>query len=96
MSDKRNFVMRTIRKDGSVRIMGDTYRPSNDITKFAGVRAAFGLYYNGTERMKSFVFLWGTEEEFKYDGEDLSKVWPGPFCEDGTFKWEWWYRVGEA
>lgn len=86
------FVLRTI-KDGAVKIFGSTYRPDLDASRFDGMRAAFGLYYTGGERDRKFVALWGSEEAYK-DPENEA-YWPGPFCDEGVFRWEWWHVVSK-
>jgi hypothetical protein len=73
-----------------VRIFGHTYRPRLDATRFAGMRAAFGLY--GVDYPS--VSLWGSEK--MYRAKDAETDWPGPFCEGGYFRWDWWHREGEA
>jgi hypothetical protein len=92
----RRFAIRTIRRDGSVLIYGRTFKPMLDASKFAGMRAAFGLYldhWTGKHDGRA-VSLWGTERAYRSKDESID--WPGPFCEDGKFKWEWWecVRVG--
>ncbi len=57
--------------------------------------AAFGLYYIGKRWDDSFVALWGSEEQYRAKtDEESNALWPGPFCEDGFFKWEWWHKEG--
>lgn len=100
---RTRFAVRTIR-NGRVKILGSEWEPSREPCpeRFEGMRAAFGLYWgppnwthgNGVAQrydergLMNGVSLWGSETAFR--GED---DWPGPFCEDGTFKWEWWRRV---
>jgi len=111
MSTKPHFLLRTIASDGTVRILGDVYKPDEDASRFAGKRAAFGLYW-GPPHMRlgpppgheaydarglmDAVCLWGSEKAYRYNGDetgtDEEMDWPGPFCEDGYFKWEWWRR----
>lgn len=94
------FAVRTIR-NGKVRILGYEWEPFREPCpeRFEGMRAAFGLYWgqpdwgHGTTRydergLMNGVSLWGSEAAFR--GED---DWPGPFCEDGVFRWEWWQQV---
>lgn len=97
MRRKRRFALRTIR-NGAVTIYGRVYKPERDATRFDGMRAAFGLYYGppclqGYDEdglQTGFVSLWGSEKAYKSDDPEVD--WPGPFCEDGVFKWEWWQR----
>lgn len=102
---KRRFALRTIR-NGRVRILGDYYEPSREPTPelFEGMRAAFGLYWGPPswgrydERgLMDGVCLWGSEKAYHAvnDPSDDDEVhdWPGPFCENGYFKWESWRRV---
>lgn len=94
------FAVRTIR-NGRVRILGHEYEPSREPTpeRFEGMRAAFGLYWGprswasyDSRGLMDSVSLWGSETAFR--SENLAEDWPGPFCEEGVFKWEWWKRVG--
>lgn len=97
------FVVRTIR-EGKVRILGHDYVPIGlpTLPEHEGQRAAFALYWGppNFERydargLMASVSLWGSEAAFNYqDGPLTPDLWPGPFCEDGTFKWEWWDRIG--
>lgn len=93
-----HFAVRTIR-NGRVRILGHTWEPSRIPCppRFDGLRAAFGLYW-GPESWQNYderglmdgVSLWGSEKAYTSTAE---ADWPGPFCEEGYFKWEWWHRV---
>jgi ssDNA-binding Zn-finger/Zn-ribbon topoisomerase 1 len=95
------YEIRTIR-NGRVRIFGREYQPDQDATRFDGMRAAFGLYYgppgfgpyDATGLDRTTVTLWGSEAQYNaVTQEDYVALWPGPFCEDGVFKWEWWHAV---
>ena len=98
---RQHFAVRTIR-NGRVRILGHEYEPSRESAeRFNGMRAAFGLYWGPAgydcydERgLLDAVSLWGSEEQYQAKtDEESERLWPGPFCEDGYFKWEWWRRV---
>lgn len=96
------FVLRTIH-NGHIRLFGRIWAPHRDPCpeRFNGLRAAFGCYWGpvnqqvGRGRYDKYglmdaISLWGSEQAYR--GED---DWPGPFCEDGHFKWEWWKPVGD-
>lgn len=88
------FVVRVIRgcgEFGRVRIGGRRYR-CRGAARFHGMKAAFGLYYIG-DRLEPVCCLWGSEEQFRASDQPAAyeSLWPGPFCEDGKFKWEWWH-----
>lgn len=88
----RRFAVRTVRH-GSVVINGVTYRPDERHMKYDGrldgKRFAFGLYHHsGGWR---FVSLWGTEEEYQYQGDDWeTKVFDQPHRVGISYPWEWW------
>lgn len=98
MMTKYRFCIRTIR-DGKVLIKGRYYAPDLDASRFNGIRAAFGLYWTGQEWNDDSVSLWGSEDYYNWsktehsEAEPPGDLWPGPFCENGLFKWEWWNRV---
>ena len=92
-NNRRRFAIRTIRPDGTVEINGRVFESAQEPvpTRLRGKRAAFGLYYVGDRWDDAHVSLWGDEESFRATDEETStRLWPGPFCEDGVFKWEWW------
>lgn len=97
MNRRPRFALRTIR-NGRVRIYGKDWAPAREPCpeRFEGMRAAFGLYWGepGWHRydergLMDGISLWGSEKAYR----DPEADWPGPFCEDGVFKWEWWKPV---
>jgi hypothetical protein len=83
---KSTIVLRKVR-NGRVKIGGKWfYAPEPDIGRFDGLRLAFGTYYRSwKDDIEDFIFLWGTEEQFKNEKD------PNPIhVEDGILKWAWW------
>ena len=95
-----HFLLREI-KDGRVKILGDFYAPREPLLpEHEGMRAAFALYwmnlspgetYPGYDErgLMTTVSLWGSEKAYL----DPEADWPGPFCQGGVFRWEWWDRA---
>lgn len=74
-------------RGGRVTINGATYKPGREPLpkRLWGVRALFHVIV--CDRIH--VSLWGSEAMAKATTEEAME-WPGPFCDEGTFKWEWW------
>lgn len=75
------------------------YEPAGEPVRerHEGMRAAFALYWGPPDGQQYderglmySVALWGSEAAYLNPEDD---DWPGPFCEDGRFKWEWWRRL---
>lgn len=83
---ERRSYFRTPR-GGVVRILGVTYKPGREPLpeRLWNTRALF--HVSRSDRIH--VSLWGSEAQARTTDEEKME-WPGPFCEDGTFKWEWW------
>ena len=92
------IVCRTIR-NGSVRINGKTYFPSDRWKEYDGrmdgIRCAFGVYFVG-DRQQGHIALWGTEENYKESGKETSCLPDMSFGLVGnSYPWYWWYTKEE-
>lgn len=93
MRQPRRFHVRTILPDGTIRLDHRLWQCRTPAAQFAGQRAAFGCYYQPGERRPYLLSLWGSEAMYRCNnpgGADFDALWPGPFCDNGVFRWEWW------
>lgn len=101
---KRNFVIRTIR-NGEVKIFHKIFVPSDKWLEYDGrldgLRVAFGLYWRDKEWQDSYIYLWGTDEDYNtiLETVDEFREWFANEEEDtllglvdGHFPWAWWYK----
>lgn len=86
------FVTRKI-KDGRVKIYGRWFKPEEKWQKYDGrldgMKYAFGLYLDAKGNIEDFVYMWGTEEAYRYNGDDFKGAQP-EIMPDGGLPWSGW------
>jgi hypothetical protein len=85
----KRFAIRTVR-NSRVRIAGRTFLCERSCEHMEGQRFAFGLYWQ-EGKMLPFLALWGTEAEYRWDGNPDEFDGPRPQrTDDGHYAWECW------